>query len=239
MAEKNWLQTIENLMRKATNEATPQEERDTIMDKVMYLMAKHGIEESMLNVQEQKPIVATHVNVTFTNPYIGDKRSLLNAVAKMFGCFSVQTNQTKVVVFGTQEDLEKTLMLYYSLLMQMITEKDKAMRTKPEWEHGKSFGASFMNSYVYTIAIRIRDIILRVKADIKNSPTGNGMELVLVEKDAVIAKAVSDMFPRLTHRRSTFGGRSSAGHNAGRSAGQRADLGGQRMGGSHRREIGG
>lgn len=234
-----WRETIEKLMRKAEDPATPQAERDALVDKITYLMAKFGIEADMLRAQEQRPLTAEMRRFIINAPYIPKKLLLLNVVAKAFGCFMVQNRDNKSAsVFGTQEDIERVFMLYYSLVLQMTASMAYAQSQKPAWEHGKTFNNSFVIAFVDTVCRRIQEAARRAKEDVKNSPTGNGMELVLVNKAQMVRNLVNEHFPHLKNVYTSMSSRSASGSAAGTAAGQRADIGGTRVGGVSRRAIG-
>ena len=234
-----WREKVEALMRKAEDPATSQAERDSITEKVTYLMTKYGIEEAMLSYQKTQTFTVLHRNIVVNAPYVNKKGNLLNCVAVAMGCFIVQTADGKFSIFGTVEDIERTLMLYYSIILQMTSALGTAQVHKPAWEHGKTFNGSFVNGFIRAVSLRIIESAKRAKADVRESDAGSGMELVLVKKDELVRNAVSTVFPRLRTIRSATRSGSSSGYNQGQSAGQRADLGGSRIGSTGRRAIGG
>jgi hypothetical protein len=231
-----WRDVVEKLMRKAEDPATLQFERDSITDKITYLMTKYGIEQDMLRAAEHRPIVAEMRRFVIHPPYASKKASLLNAISKAFGCFAVTTRDGKMSVFGTEDDIERVFMLNCSLVIQMSSAMAGA--EKPLHVHGKAFNNSFVNGYVLTVINRIREAAARAKADVKATTTGNGMELVLVDKARVVTNRVTQEFPRLSYSRTSYSSSNGAGYAAGQAAGMRADLGGTRISNSARREIG-
>ena len=243
MTEPNnkWLEIIEKLMAKAEDRATTDEERASIIDKITYLMTKHGIEQDMLAAKEQRPLTASHRVFKIVGTYPTRKDSLLQAICRAFGCFAVTIEGNKVSVFGTDDDIERVFMLYMSLVLQLDTALANAQVYKPKHEHGRTFNGSFVSAFVSTVIIRIRDASQRAKEDIKKASEGSGMELVLVNKAQIVKNLVGTVFPRLSYSRTSFSANSSAGRSAGTSAGQRADLGGTRISSQHstRRAIGG
>lgn len=237
MTDNKWIDKLNALMRLAEDPATTEEERANIIDKVTYLMTKYGIEQDMLAAKEQRPFVAAHRKFVINGTYGAKRMIMLNAVSIAFGCFMVQTlsRDGKCSVFGTDEDIERVFMLYMSLNMQMDGALVQAQAHKPSYEHGKTFNSSFVAGFVHTVSQRIQKAARRAKEDLKREHEGNGMELVLLNKQTLVTNLMTEVYPNLTststHVNSSVSSR--AGYGAGQSAGQRADIGGSRISGSH------
>jgi hypothetical protein len=237
MDENNskWIDKLSALMRKAEDPATTEEERATIVDKVTYLMAKYGLEQDLLRAMDRTvPITVNHRKFAIPGQWFDKKASLLYTIALAFGCDAVRTRDNKVSLFGTDEDVEHTIMLYMSVAIQMDTALLIADREdRPKGQHHKTFNASFVSGYVMIVRKRIRDAAERAKEDVKATTTGNGMELVLQDKATVVQRVLREFYPKTSTTRTSWSSRSSAGYNSGHAAGQRADIGGSRVSTQH------
>jgi hypothetical protein len=238
--DEKWVARIEALMRKAEDPATSEGERNNIVERVAYLMAKYGIEQDMLNAQQDKPFEASH-RVFLMDMYANSLVVLLNTIASAFGCFLVdtrRTNSNRVSIFGTDDDIMRVFMLYNSLKLQMITGLAESQAHKPERMHGKTWNASFVHGFVYTVRNRIEEAAKRAKEDIKQESTG--MEIVLASKQDIVLGLLRNIFPNTSTKMHYTHSRSEAAYSHGRAAGQRADLGGSRISSQHagRRALG-
>lgn len=237
MAEKDWKATLEALMRKAEDPATPEAERDTIVGRVTYLMAKYGIEEAMLSHARNEVPRMVGFRLRIVPPYPKQKYYLARRIAESMECQHIDIGGNVLHIFGAQDNIERSVMLYMSLVLQMATMMVQAQNSKPEWEHGRTFNTSFCTSYVQTVAQRVQEFARRARQDVANSTTGNGMELVLVNNRQLAMQKMREEYPFIRMSRQSMTNNSSAGSSAGRSAGQRADIGGTRISGG-RQAIG-
>jgi len=236
MAEKNWKDVISKLMAKAEDNATTDAERNAIVERVTYLMAKHGIEEAMLSAQEKRTAPLTKHSYRLLAPYIKQRTTILHNISVAFGCRAIFDNQNnRMTVYGYEDDQEKVFMLYGSLVIQMFT--GLAQTVKPADVHGKTFNGSWVTGYAYTVGSRVREAYEHARRDVQAESTGNGMELVLADR----ALAVNNMY-RTEHPRTRNIAGSRATHAgayaAGSAAGRNANIGQTGVGGSRTRAIG-
>ncbi len=240
-SDSKWIEKIEKLMRLAEDPSTSEAERENLVAKVTHLMVKYGIEQDMLNFQQERPVTAERRTFRVTDTYAKKKLSILHVISMAFGCVMVQRRDgTSGDVFGTREDIERVYMLYASIIIQMQGALAGAQVYKPTWEHGRRFNNSFVTGFMLTVTQRIIEAAARAKRDVQAETKGTGMELVLVNKAQVVANAVNDFYPRLQNVSSSMRSTSEAGYGAGRAAGQRADIGGSRISSRHadRKAIG-
>jgi hypothetical protein len=230
MVEKNWKEIIAKLMEKAENTATSDAERENISKRVMYLMAKHGIEEAMLSAREDRTAPLTKHAYRLLAPYIKQRVTILHNISIAFGCRAIFDSQNnRMTVYGYEDDQEKVFMLYGSLIIQMFTGLGQVV--KPVDVHGKTFNGSWVTGYAFTVSQRVRDAYERARRDVQAETTGNGMELVLNNRSL----AVQNMF-RGEHPRTRSMSGSSATHAgayaAGSAAGRNANIGQTGVGGA-------
>jgi len=234
MSELNdkWADKVRALMAKAEDPATTEAERESINEKIVYLVAKFSIEDSMLKDAAKEAIEVISQRFATKNPYAVDKQLLLSAIARVFHSQPIRPSGVKevIIVIGHKDDVEKIFMLYASLVIQMIN--GLATAVKPTGVHGKSFNASWIKGYVTTVSQRVRIAYARAQEDVRNSTTGNGMELVLRSRDVAVNAKVHEEFPVLVNRTINRSFSNKAGYGAGSAAGRNADIGQNRVGGS-------
>jgi len=233
---EEWQEKLRKLMAKAEDSATTEAERDAIVSRVTYLMAKFGIEEAMLSATKSEPQVVINMRVKILAPYAIQRGHLLDHIGRVFGCKSIHLDELdgKVVrIFGYQGDFERTYMLFGSLIIQMFS--GLASVVKPAGVHGRSFNGSFVTAYVDTVIDRVKDAYATAKAEVKHT-TGNGMELVLADRAIAINNAFRTEYPRLRNIGYNPSQSSSAGRFAGMSAARNANIG--QTGISGRKAIG-
>lgn len=235
-----WTDVVSKLIAKASDPATPEVERAALMDKAYYLMAKFNIEEDMLNFGLEKPEEAIRRNINVIPPYVEPKRRLLNSAAVLFGCRTVQ-DFNKVMIFGFERDQDNTVLLYGSIVVQLLDGVERAIKTeRPKGMHGKTFNHAWTIGFADMVHERVVAMKKQAHADVQANTEGNGMELVLVDKQNKISKLILTEVGR-THTIRNFHARLDSGvYGAGRAAGAQADLGQTRIGrtGTGRTAIG-
>lgn len=251
--DDKWLTILQKMMAKAENAATTMEERNSIVEMMTTLMAKHGIEQAMLNDRQAKPETVTSVRFTIGAPYINSKITLLWGIVKTFGAHGIMMAmsqrgagrrhgvqrqpdaKTIMQIYGYPSDIEKILMLYGSLNIQMATSLVTA--DKPAHMHGKTFNSSFVVGYVDVVVDRVIKAYTKAKSDVSESATGSGMELVLKTREVAIMDAFRVDHPRVRPINLNAGASSGMAYGAGQSAGRSANIGQTGLGGG-RKAIG-
>lgn len=226
----DWKKKVEAILRMAEDPSTTEEARRNYVDRATEIMVKYGIEDAMLDFTEHKPVTVDKIILPMKNPYQLKKKILLNGIAKAFNCLVVNSGNVNII-YGNPDDLDRTKMLYNSLLVQLFIGLANAQADKPRYIHGKAYNSSWVNGFVMTVLDRVKKSVNRVKDDI---PTGTGMELALVDREKAVSDARSADFPKLSKGRVMSYNSNAAGYAAGRAAGNRADLGTTRVGGSRR-----
>lgn len=236
---EKWQDIIRKLMNKAEDKATTPEERDSIMNRVLELMAKFGIEHAMLADKDKSSEKVIRAQYRIDAPYSNQKVLLLDGIVRTFGGRGVVVNRKPLTfqVYAHESDHERIFMLYASLIVQLTTGIVQSDKHKPIGEHARTFRTSFVFGFIDTVGRRIRQAYQRAKETVSQSATGNGMELVLQSR----AVAVNEMY-RIEHPLTqpaniNTSNRSYAGFGAGSSAGKNADIGQTRLG-TVRNELG-
>lgn len=207
---------------------------ENFRNKAFELMAAHGIEEAMLAHKEhknEKPVVRT---IHYVTPYAKAKGVLLGNIATALGAKAVRFTggANKSTLVGFESDLDQVDMLFTSLLLQVFSEMAKA--DVPYYEDTRSFRTSYLSAFTVEVYIRLQAARQRAQSDHEES-TGQSTALVLVDRSHDVDRAYTQEF---AGRKIRTGGRttvnSGAGWKAGTAAGQRADIGGGRVGGSRK-----
>jgi hypothetical protein len=248
--DDKWLNILQKLMAKAEDSATTMDERNAIVEKMTFLMAKHGIEQAMLNAEQDKPEAVISVRFTLNNPYLNPKITLLYGIVKTFGAHGIMAEmsqrkpgryrglqpapdaKTVMQIYGYSSDIEKILMLNGSLNIQMSTALAGAI--KPVHMHGKTFNSSFVVGYVDTVVVRVASAYTKAKTDVSSSATGNGMELVLKTRTAAIMDAFKLDHPHVHRINTTSRATSATAYGAGQFAGRNANIGQTGLGGGRK-----
>jgi len=235
MSDNKWHEIISKLLAKAEDYATTNDERETIQEKVLYLMAKFSIDQAVFDAGQKKEYKVISVRYRIVAPYVNQKALLLNGIATAFGSQLLELNKGLYVMYGHEDDQEKVFMLYNSLLIQMYSAMATAWDSKPHYEHGKTFNTSFVNGYVRAVINRVKAAYIKAQADVQETTTGT--DLVLRNRVVAVQEMFSRDYPNTHIVKTSSTSRSATGGAAGRTAGQNADIGQTTIGG--RKMIGG
>lgn len=234
------LERARHLLAIAEDPATSPEAAEIHTAKAMELLAKYGIDAARLHDTGDRPDHVEGRQIDLPGPYALEKVYLYNAVARPLRCKLIETTTRhdsglrRIHLFGYAADLERAHMLYTSLLHQQAI----ALIAAPGPARGESkaaFKRSFCNAFSATVRERLLAIELLARKANPAPAGGRGTDLVLADRNRVVAAAFKQRYPdtRSSGRRRLSG----TGRDAGRAAGQRADLGGGRLA-SGRRAIG-
>jgi hypothetical protein len=243
------LTRVRKILAKAEDPAATPEEAETYTAKAAELVASYGIDRALLAEQVPESDVVGDRVVVMDAPYARDKASLLGAVAHALRCQAVHRERSvgddprgsakelSLHLFGYTSDLERVEVLYTSLLLQATTQVMRA--SAPPWESKAAFRRSWLAGFTAAVASRLRDAEQRAATDAATaagpSRSGRSVELVLLDRSRAAEAAMHAAYPRLgTARRRELSG---SGGRSGFLAGQRADLGGTRVGRGSRRAL--
>jgi len=239
---------IRKILAKAENPAASAEEAEAYTAKAAELIAKYGIDRALLAQRDPTSDAVGDRVVVLDPPYALDKANLLQEVAVQLRCASIQrtrylagVKQLSIHLFGFTSDLERTELLYTSLLLQATT---GLARTTPPWgESVAAFRRSWLAGFTSAVANRLREAETRAQQQAAEQ-TGRTAEegersvaLVLADRTKEAAEAMQDAYPyrRQVPPRSLSG----SGRGFGYLAGSRADLDGTRIDRGVRRGIAG
>ena len=218
---------IAALLDKAESTPFP-EEADAFMAKAQELMARHAIDEAMLDAARGTEEEVVQVDVTIVAPYASAKSALLNAVASSNRCRLVVATrpggQVLCVLVGYDTDIRHTRSLYLALSHQAVRFMLDA--PMPRGDTPRRFRHSFLLAYAHRIGERLEeaDALARTDAEAEQlaRPSGPSVSLVMASREEKVDRAFADAFPRLTTKR--ISSSSGAGHASGRAAANRSSL---------------
>lgn len=237
------LERVRKLLAKAEDPATTAEEATALNDKAAELIAKYGIDRALLAAArpEADPVGDRVVNIA--SPYALDKANLLSTIASALRCRSVRRREWRgggfvysVHLFGCASDLERSEVLFTSLLVQ--ASYGMAAAPIPPWETAAAYRRSWLAGFTEAVGRRLRAAEQRAEnaaAPAAGSAPGRSLALVLADRAAQVDRRLSEVYPRLqacAPRRLA-----GSGMGPGYAAGQRADLGGVRVAAWPRRRL--
>lgn len=230
------LAKIRALLAKAEGSEFP-EEAEALTVKATELMAKYGIERALLAASAPESDIIGDREIHLYAPYARDKRTLIAYIAGALGCRVINRqrgNQIYAVLFGYASDLDRVEMLFTSLLVQSA--HALAVTPVPFYDSPAAFRRTWYAGYAAMIGKRLRDAEEQARAEAApNTQAGRSTSVVLVDRKDKLERAFADQWGHLkTGRERRLSGN---GFRAGALAGQNADLGGQKVVGTSRRQI--
>lgn len=231
------LERVRKLLAKAEHPATPLEEAQAFSAKASALMARHAIDQALLEAERPVRSVPQARQLRVEPPYALPRAVLLDRVARAHRVRAVigpDVGGARIcTLVGFAVDIGVVELLFTSLLLQasVAMQHASAASTRP-----RAFRRAFLLGYAETIGTRLA--AAGATTDHEATRANAGTALVLADRTAQVERAFAEQFPRLRSLRMTAS--SGGGFGAGRAAGARADLsaGSSRVGGERAREIG-
>ena len=194
-------------------------------------MAQYGIDRALLAATRPETDRPADRVIDVPNPWADVRAHLLAGLVSAMRCqcvlLPVATGK-RVHVFGYASDLERTELLYTSLLVQMAhglaaTLVPATARSPRAWRR------SWLLGYSSAVTARVRAAEERAASDATSSGRDSGgtsTELVLADRSLVVRRHVQEAYPRTRRTRITYSGN---GYRSGYAEGERADIGGKRL----------
>ncbi|MGV9312609.1 DUF2786 domain-containing protein [Streptomyces sp. NPDC003691] len=229
MPEDGKLAKVRALLAKAEDPATTPEEAQSYFAKAAELMAKYGIERAMLADSDPNLDRPGDRIITIKGVYEKDRRILFRYIAMAFNCRCVTLKKGKdgseVHLFGYESDLDRTEILFTSLLLQMFNGVRNARPTYGE--SAVTYRKSWLAGFILRINERLLEIEARTRQEASPAASGRSAELVVADRQAVVQARFTSAYPKIRSRGRLARGVSGAGE--GRAAANRADLGQTRV----------
>ena len=135
---------------------------------------------------------------------------------------------SRIHVFGFASDIERTDVLYTSLLLQMW--QGLAAAEPPAWSRStRAWRRSWLLGFATAVIARVRTAEQRAAQRAADAPAGSGPSaaLVLADRTEIIERILRQAYPVTRTSRVTYSG---SGYGTGYAQGQRADIGTSRLG---------
>ncbi|MDF3148264.1 DUF2786 domain-containing protein, partial [Streptomyces sp. T21Q-yed] len=193
--ESRMLTRIRALLAKAEATGFPQE-AEALTVKAQELMARHSIDEALLDAQAPSHDAPGACRIGVEPPYEQAKAVLLDAVATVNHCRAVWNEPFAFsTVVGFEADLEVVELLYTSLLVQAqaAMAKAEAAQRAGGRKRTKTFRQSFLAAYAHRVGTR-----LRAAAE---APVSDDLLPVLASREVAVTGRLDRMFPETTTTR--------------------------------------
>jgi hypothetical protein len=224
----NVLEKVRNLLNRA--EGTDSEhERNSCMDAATKLMEKYSIAQAELEASgkgDRGKLI--DCKIPLTNPYADEKVLLLSSIARNYRCRMVILNKARgnrgivnVHLFGYEDDLEWTALMFQSLLIQQAGMMVVEQKNIPEYETLRRWRSAFMGSFAMRINERLAVIMHKEREESNTESTG--VDLILYDRKKMVSEKVQETYPKLY--RSSGKSYRGSGANAGTNAANNAHLG--------------
>jgi len=237
---------IRALLAKAESTEYP-DEAAIYTAKAQELIALHAIDMALLEAKEGRGSIVTRI-IEVPSPYPKEKYVLLSGVARANNCRAIlglevatlrqlvdegafDSKKSFATLVGYETDLDAVEMLFTSLLIQAVNEMLSHGIQINEWGENrtKSFRRSFLYQFAWTVGDRLAETTQLAREDAASSH-GTDLLPVLASRVEAVDSAVKQRFPHTSTLRTSVS--NYAGVLAGDAAGQRADIGSQRLRGN-------
>ena len=235
------LDRVRKLLAKAEARGVTPAEAEALTAKAAELMARYGIDRALLAAQQPESDHPADRKVDVDNPWARVQAHLLCGLASAMRCQCVILPRsgpgTRIHIFGFASDIERTDVLYTSLLVQM--QLGLVAVPVPDWTRSpRAWRRSWLLGFVSAVVARVRAAEQRAAnhADEEREDAGKGTELVLADRAKIVQQRIEHAYPSTRKTRMTYSG---SGYDAGYAKGQQADLGGARLAAKSGRALGG
>ncbi|MEU2301811.1 DUF2786 domain-containing protein [Streptomyces antibioticus] len=188
-SDSKTLTRIRALLAKAEATGYP-EEAEALTAKAQELMARHSVDEALLDAAAPDPHAPGACRIGVEPPYEQAKAVLLDAVAGANHCKAVWNEPFCFsTVVGFEADLEAVELLFTSLLVQAhtaMTRAEAAQRAGGR-KRTKTFRQSFLAAYAHRIGTR-----LTAAAE---TQVGDDLLPVLATREVAVTAATDRLFP--------------------------------------------
>jgi len=231
------LARVRKLLAKAEDPAATAQEAEVYTAKASELMATYGIDRALLAAADPSLDIVGDQIITLDSPYAAEKAQLVGQVALALGCRVVRrtrhpggVKELSVHLFGHRTDLQRTEILFTSLLLQAMRALGRT--PVPPWDHPAAFRRSWLSGFSTSVGRRLElaERVAAEQAEDRFAASGTSTALVLADRSAAVEVARDATYPDLE----TASARrlSGSGKAQGWAAGQRADLGTARLSGA-------
>jgi hypothetical protein len=229
---------ITKLLDKAAHEATPEDERESLIAKASELMTAYNIDAAMLAAKTQV-FPSPSSKVFYIVPqFVVPKTSLLSAIAKSFSCVAIREKKAsanngvaEIRVFGFENEIIATETIYVSAVLIGMMKSDARRR---EGNTSRGFHSSYWLGFSIGVGEQLTAATKSATDEALSKNTGTA--IVLADRSTLVDRMVKDTYPYITYTKRRYS--NSSGFNAGKQDGVNANLRNSNSVGSNRRAIG-
>jgi hypothetical protein len=230
-APERLLDRVRKLLAQAEDDSVTPAEAQAFTAKAAALMAKYGIDRALLAAERPETDRPADRVIDIDNPWAREKAHLLSGLASALRCQCILLNGTRpgsrVHIFGYASDIDRTDLLYTSVLIQMA--HGLAGARVPDWSSSpRAWRRSWLLGFATAVISRVREAEHRVTTAATDPAAAGGERtaLVLADRSLVIRRQVEHAYPVTRKARVTYSG---SGYRDGYAQGQRADIGTTRL----------
>ena len=223
---------VRKLLIKAEADGVTHAEAQALTAKAAELMAKYGIDRALLAARRPETDRPADRVIDIGNPWGRVQAHLLCGLAAALRCQCVILPRTgpgsRIHVFGFASDIERTDVLYTSLLIQMW--QGLAAAQPPAWaQSARAWRRSWLLGFATAVVARVRAAEQGAARRAADTVTANGRSaaLVLADRTEIVERTLRAAYPVTRRSRVTYSG---SGYGSGYAQGQRADIGASRLG---------
>jgi hypothetical protein len=224
------LDRVRKLLVKAEAVGVTPAEAEALTAKAAELMAKYGIDRALLAARRPETDRPAERIIDITNPWARVQAHMLCGLAAAMRCQCVILPRpgpgTRIHMFGFASDIERSDVLYTSLLVQMW--QGLAVAEVPAWSRNiRAWRRSWLLGFASAVVGRVRAAEQQAASQAV-TPSGDGSKtaVVLADRNQVIQRNLAVAYPHIRKSKVTYTGN---GYGAGYSEGQRADIGNRRL----------
>jgi hypothetical protein len=225
------LERVRKLLAKAEARGVTPAEAEALTAKAAELMARYGIDRALLAARQPETDHPADRKLDIDNPWARVQAHLLCGLASAMRCQCVilpcSGPGTRIHMFGFASDIERTDVLYTSLLLQMW--QGLAATDVPAWTRSvRAWRRSWLLGFISAVVSRVlsAEQAATSQATCPAAAEGERMTLVLADRRQVIMRNIEHAYPVTRKTQMTYSG---SGYGAGYSEGQRADIGSARL----------
>ena len=230
------LARVRKLLAKAEGAGVTAAEAQALTAKAAELMAKYGIDRALLAAERPETDRPADRVIDVGNPWARVQAHLLCGLASALRCQCVILPRpgpgSRIHMFGFSSDLERTDVLYTSLLVQMW--QGLAAAPVPAWSRSpRAWRRRWLLGFAAAVVARVHAAEQEAmsRATAPDARSGSQTALVLADRALVIRRNIEQAYPVTRKSQVTYSG---SGYSAGYTQGQRADIGTTRLRGSAR-----
>ena len=225
------LDRVRKLLVKAEAAGVTPEEAQALTAKAAELMAKYGIDRALLAAERPETDRPADRFIDIGNPWARVQAHLLCGLASALRCQCVILPRsgpgTRIHMFGFSSDIERTDVLYTSVLLQMW-QGLAATRLPDRVPNVRAWRRSWLLGFATAVVGRVRaaEEGAARRAAGPAGDAGSRTALVLADRTEVITRSLRHAYPVTRTSRVTYSGN---GYGTGYTEGQQADIGAARL----------